>query len=203
MSISLAPAPTTALSTEAFTSPTFTIKRPWLSMLGRKFHVYGQDGQLVMFVKHPLLKLKTEFHIYTDEAQTRAVATIKARQAIALNIVYDVTEPETGRRLGALQRRGLKSIVRDTWEILDDTDRPVGQVQETGAAILRRLLKFLTGKWEMQLDGMPVARIRELFRFFIKEYALDLTPGLGKIDPRFAIAAALLALMAESQRESR
>lgn len=200
---SLAPAPTTALSTDAFTSPTYLIKRPFLSLLGRKFHVYGQDGQLVMFVKHPLMKLRQEFNLYADEAQTRPVATVKAREFIALNITYDVTDPATGQRLGALRTRGLKSIIRDTWEVLNEADEPVGKVEEEGAALLRRLFPILTGKWKMELDGQLVARIRQVFRFFVKEYALDLTPGQGKVDPRFVLAAALLALMAESQRESR
>ena len=53
------------------TQTRYTIKRRFWSFLERIFRVYTADGQLIMFVKHPLLKLREEFQVYGDEAQTR------------------------------------------------------------------------------------------------------------------------------------
>jgi uncharacterized protein YxjI len=198
----MVPAPQTGLAAGPFSHTRYIIKRPFFSFLGRKFHVYGPDGSLCMFVKHPLLKLKQEFTVYTDESETRPLITIKARQMVAINLAMDVIDANTGERLGTIKSRGLKSIVRDTWDILDPAEQPVGLLQEDGAALLRRFFPILPSKHHIELGEVEVARIRQIFRFFIKEFELDLSMGAGKMDTRFAVACALLALMRETQREA-
>lgn len=198
-----APAAYSGLAVQPFAHPTYTIKRPFWSLLGRKFHVFAPDGTLVCFVKHPLLKLREEFTLFTDESESQPLLTIRSRQIVALNQCLDVFDARTGERVGTLRSRGLKSIVRDTWDILDPSDQPVGLMQEDGAAMLRRLLPLLIGKWHVELHGQEVAKITQVFRFFVKEFTLDLSMNQGRVDARFAIACALLALMAETARESR
>ncbi|AUX26248.1 hypothetical protein SOCEGT47_068090 [Sorangium cellulosum] len=191
------------LAVQPFAHPTYTITRPFWSLLGRKFHVHAPDGSLVCFVKHPLLKLRQEFTLFADESETQPLLTIRARQVVALNRCLDVFDARTGERVGTIRSRGLKSIVRDTWDILDPDDQPVGLMQEDGAAMLRRLFPLLIGKWHIELHGQEVAKVTQVFRFFVKEFTLDLSMNQGRMDARFAIACALLALMAETARESR
>lgn len=198
----MVPAPQTGLAAGPFSHTRYLIKRPFFSFLGRKFHVFGPDGSLCMFVKHPIMKLKQEFTVYTDETESRPLITIKARQMIAINLAMDVIDPNTGEKLGTIKSRGLKSILRDTWDILDPAEQSVGMLQEDGAALLRRFFPILPSKHHIELGGVEVAKVRQIFRFFIKEFELDLSMGQGKIDTRFAVACALLALMRETQREA-
>ena len=181
-------------------APTFKVTRPFFSFLGRKFHVYGPDGSLVAFVKHPIMKLRAEFTIYTDQSETVPLLHVKARQIIGLNICNDVFDP-SGTRVGTIRHRGLKSIVRDTWDLLDNNDQPMGLMQEDGASLLRRFIPLLLGKWHVELGGQEVARVKQVFRFFAKEFSIDVSMAQGRMDPRFAIACAVFALMAESRRE--
>jgi hypothetical protein len=111
-------------------------------------------------------------------------------------------DPNTGERLGSIRSRGLKSIIRDVWDILDVNDQPIGIIEETGFAMLRRFIKLLPGRHKIELNGQLVATLRQIFRFFIKEELLDLSPGGDRLDHRFAVACALLVLMQESARES-
>lgn len=182
--------------------PILTIKRPFWALLGRKFHVYGADGQLVAFVKHPLLKLKQEFTIFADESERTPLMVIKGRQVIALNMNYDVFDSSTGQMVGSIRRRGLKSIFRDTFELLDSQEQNVGMCEEEGAAFVRRLFPLLLGKWKIEIGGQLVGNIRQVFRFFVKEFTLDLTQNQNRIDPKFAIALGIFALMMETQREA-
>jgi len=181
--------------------PVLTVKRPFLSIFGRKFHVYAPGGQLVAFVKHPLLRLRAEFTIYSDESETVPLLHIKGRQVIALNMSYDVFDAGTGQMVGSIRRRGFKSLFRDTFELLDPHEQVVGICEEEGAAILRRLFPILLGKWKIELGGQLVGQIRQVFRFFVKEFTLDLSQNHNRIDPRFAIALAVFALMMEANRE--
>lgn len=199
----IVPAPSHAMAPGAFSHTRYVIKRPLFGFLDRKFHVYDPQGGLVAFVKHPLLKLRQEFTIFTDETERVPVFVIRARQVIGFNIANDVFDAPSGQKVGTIRHRGLKSVVRDTWDILDQADQPVGLVQEDGASMLRRIFPILPGKWHLELGGATVARLRQIFKFFRKEFELDLSESQGRMDARFAIACSLLALMAEVQREQR
>ena len=188
---------------DLFRHDRFTIKRPWLSFFGRRFHVYGPDGRLVLFVKHPVFRWRDEFIVYTDDSETVPVLRIKARQIVALDLAHDIFDSATGQRVGTLKRRGWKSIIRDNWDILDEHDQPVGALEEQGNALLRRFIPLLTSKHHIVLGAAEVSTVRQVFRLFVKEFTLDLSMGKGLIDPRFAVACALMAVMAESQREDR
>ena len=190
------------LHKDRFAYQQYVIKRPFLSLLGRKYYAYAPDGSLILFLKHPLMKLRGEFTIYTDETETTPLLVVRARNVVALNMAHDVIDPNTGETTGSVRSRGLKSIFRDVWDILDANDQVIGLIEETGFWMLRRFIKFLPGRHKIELHGELVATLRQTFRFFIKEEVLDLTPGGDKLDHRFAIACALLALMKESAREA-
>jgi hypothetical protein len=179
----------------------YVIKRRFWSFFERVFRVLTADGQLLMYVKHPLLTLREEFVVYADEAQTRPLLKVKARQMIAINFSYDVSDATTGQRLGAVQKQGLRSILRDKFTILDPMGMEIGFAEEQGAALLRRFFPFLPSKHAIFVGGQPVALIRQKFRFFTQEFAVDVQPS--RLDPRFVLAVALLALIAEARREDR
>jgi hypothetical protein len=195
----MSPSPSSA---SQFAHQQYTIKRPFLSFLGRKYYVYAPDGLLVMFLKHPLMKFRSEFTIFTDETESTPLLTVRARKVVSLNMAHDIIDPASGEMTGSIRSRGLKSILRDTWDLLDANDQIIGLMEETGAAFLRRIFKFLPGQHKIELNGQVVATLRQKFRFFIKEEVLDLSPGGDRIDHRFAIGCAMLALMKESAREA-
>jgi uncharacterized protein YxjI len=190
-----------SMDADAFSHARYVVKRPFWSFLGRTFKVYAPDGRLIMFVRHPLLKWRQEFTVFADESQTRPLLNMKARQIIAINFAHDIFDARSGQWVGTIQQKGLKSIIKDTFELLDQQGQVIGKLEEKGHSILRRFFPILTSKHDMEIGGVCVAQIRQKFRFFVKEFNVDLSMGAGKIDPRFAIAGALLALMAESRRE--
>jgi uncharacterized protein YxjI len=180
----------------------YTIKRKFWSVFERVFRVWTADGQLIMYIKHPLMKLREEFMVYADEAQTRPLLRVKSRQVIAINFSYEITDAETNALLGAVQKKGLKSILRDKFIISDPSGTEIGYAEEQGASVLRRIFPWLTSKHAIFTnDGQQVAFIRQIFRFFTKEFAVDIQSS--QFEPRFVLAVALLALMAEARREQR
>lgn len=193
----------TGLSVDPFSHTTFTIKRPFFTLFGRSFSVYSPDGQLVLFVKHKVFTFKDEWNIFRDESEQVPLIRVKARQAIAMNIVTDVFDATTGNVVGTVRNKGLKSIIRDTWEVLGATEAEVrGSFTEDSNALLRRFIPLLLGHWHMDIDGTPVAKLDQVFRFFTKEFTLEITAP-GRVDPRFIVGCAMLALMKEIAREQQ
>jgi uncharacterized protein YxjI len=181
------------------TQSRYTIKRNFWSFLERIFRVLTPDGQVTMFVKHPVLRLREEFLVFADEAQQRPLMKVKSKQVIAINFAFDITDAATGQVMGTVQKRGLKSILRDKFLILDPAGTEVGYMEEQGASVMRRIFPWLTSKHSIFINGQQVAFIRQRFRFFTKEFDVEMTPG--GTDPRFVLACALLALIAEARRE--
>lgn len=177
----------------------YTIKRKFWSFLERVFRVFTADGQLIMYIKHPLLKLREEFMVYEDEAQTRPLMRVKSKQIIAINFSYEVVDAQTGQLMGAVQKKGWSSIIRDKFIIFDGNGAEIGYAEEQGASLLRRFIPILTSKHAIFANGQQVAFIKQRFRFFTKEFDVDLVPS--QMDPRFVLAVALLALIAEARRE--
>jgi uncharacterized protein YxjI len=177
----------------------YIIKRKFWSIFERVFRVWTADGQLIMYIKHPLFKFREEFTVYADEAQTRPLLFMKSRQVIAINFTYDVIDATNGQTLGTVQKKGLRSIIRDKFHIFDATGVEVGYAEEQGASLLRRFLPILTSKHAIFVDGKQCAFIRQVFRFFTKEFTVTTEPS--RLDPRFVLAVALLALIAEARRE--
>jgi uncharacterized protein YxjI len=177
----------------------YIIKRKFWSFFERIFRVWTGDGQLIMYIKHPILRLREEFMVYEDEAQTRPLLRVKSKQVIAINFSYEITDARTGRVFGTVQKQGLRSIVRDRFTLLDPTGAEIGYAEEQGASILRRFFPWLTSKHAIFANGHQVAFIRQIFRFFTKEFTVDLQPS--DLDPTFVLAVALLALIAEARRE--
>jgi hypothetical protein len=147
------------------------------------------------------MKLRGEFTIYVDDTETTPLLLVRARQIVALNMAHDVMDPGTGERIGSIRSRGLKSMFKDVWDILDVNDQPVGVIEETGRVVLRRLFKFLPGSHKIELHGQLVATLKQKWPTFLKEEMLDLSPGGDRLDRRFAVACALLVLMKETARE--
>ena len=90
--------------------------------------------------------------------------------------------------------------MRDSWDILDDGDRVAGLMIEEGSYLLRRLLKLIPGHHSITVGAHEVAHLEQRFRWFTKEFDLTLTAA-DVIDPRFLVAASILAIQADVRRE--
>ena len=127
----------------AFQQSKYYAKKKFWKLFGGEIRLFTEDkSQLLLFVKQKAFKLKEDITVYSDETKTTPVLKIAARAIIDFSAAYDISDAATGEKLGALRRKGFKSILRDSWEILDKSDTPIGTVSEDsmGMALLRRFL---------------------------------------------------------------
>ena len=119
----------------------FTIRRKVFTLLGAKFHVYNAEGRLLGFCKQKAFKLKEDIRFYSDETMTDERLIIRARSMIDFSAAYDVVDATNQERVGVLQRKGFQSMFRDEWNVMDESETPVGVIREDSAlrAMLRRM----------------------------------------------------------------
>lgn len=85
--------------------------------LAPQIFVTDNTGSLVFYVKQKLLKLREKITVCADEAQTQPLYNINADRIIDFSARYHFRD-RTGRELGSVKRRGMKSLWKAHYEIV-------------------------------------------------------------------------------------
>jgi uncharacterized protein YxjI len=188
----------------AFSYSQYLLKRQVFALAG-KFRVYEPGGKLVLFSEQKMFKIREDIRVYSDEGKTQEVLMIKARQIIDFSAAYDVVDSATGQKVGALRRKGLASILRDEWEVLDVGDNVVGKLFEDsmGLALLRRFLSNLIPQnYDITFGTNRVADLKQNFNPFSYQLNLDFSMDINKVlDRRLGIAAGILLAAVEGRQQ--
>ncbi len=187
----------------AFQYNQYLLKRQVFALAG-KFRFYEPGGKLVLFSEQKMFKLREDIRVFSDESKSQEVLMIKARQFIDFSAAYDVVDSATGQKIGALRRKGLASMLRDEWEILDVSDNVIGKLFEDsmGLALIRRFLSNLVPQnYDITMGADRVADLKQNFNPFTYELNLDFSMDINhRLDRRLGIAAGILLAAVEGRQ---
>lgn len=192
---------------ERYAHETYTLRRKVFTILGAKFHIYDPYGELALFAKLKAFKIKEDVRIYADEAQTQEVLSIRTKSVFDIAGTYDVQDSTTGETVGALRRKGLKSMFRDEWLILDANGQEIGKIKEDSGikALVRRFVEaasfLMPQKFHAEMGEQTIATYQQNFNPFVQKIAIDFSADTGnKFDPRLGLAAAVLLCAIEGKQ---
>ncbi len=186
------------------TDDTYVIRRKFLKLFGNEFRVFDASQKEILFSRQKAFKLREDIRVWTGEDMQTEVMWIQARQIVDFSAAYDVIDSTTNQKVGAFKRKGLKSIVRDEWILMDANDQEVGIFQEdsVGMAILRRFINIIPQKFHMQVGNAHVANLKQNWNPFVMRVAIDLSPDTQRLlDRRLAIAMAILHSAIEGRQD--
>jgi uncharacterized protein YxjI len=188
----------------AFSFDKYLLKRQVFALAG-KFRVYDPSERLVLFSEQKMFKIREDIRVYSDETKAQEVLMIKARQIVDFSAAYDVVDSSTGQKVGALRRKGLASILRDEWEVLDVSDNVVGKLFEDsmGLALVRRFLSNLIPQnYDITFGTNRVADLKQNFNPFAYQLNVDFSMDINKLlDRRLGVAAAILLAAVEGRQQ--
>lgn len=174
----------------------YLVRKKVLSVLGAKFHIYNANQELVMFSQMKAFKLKEDIRLYSDESMNEELLTIKARNIIDFSATYDVKDARTGEHIGSLRRKGLKSIFKDEWLILNAGEAEIGKIKEDRKllAFLRRFLTSLIPQsYNVEMNGNRVTTFKQNFNPFVTKINVDFSNDPAQtLDRRLGLAASVL-----------
>jgi uncharacterized protein YxjI len=187
-----------------FSDNQYMIRRKILTIFGAKFHVYNTTGELILFSKQKAFKLKEDIRVFSDESMAVERLVIKARQIVDFSAAYDVVDPSEGRKIGALRRKGWKSMVRDSWEFLDENDQAIAVVEEDNL-ILSLIRRFLTNlipqSYHVRQNGGVLITYKQNFNPFVLKIKVSIeADSRDVIDPRLALAGGILLAAIEGRQ---
>ncbi|HJR19585.1 MAG TPA: hypothetical protein VJ922_07685 [Actinomycetota bacterium] len=173
----------------------YVIRRKFLRLFGNEFRVFDPAGNQVLFSRQKAFKLREDIRVWSGDDMQTELLRIAARQIVDFSAAYDVIDSTTNAKVGAFKRKGLKSIVRDEWILMDANDQEIGLFQEdsVGMAILRRFINIIPQKFHMDVGAAHVANLRQNWNPFVVKVTVDFSPDTQKVlDKRFGIAVAIL-----------
>ena len=103
----------------------FTFK---LLALASQIYVTDASGKSLGYVKEKLLKLKEDVRVFSDDTQSHEQFSIKADRIIDFSARYNFADVN-GNYLGAIKRRGMRSLWKAHYEIYDG-ETQVMQISE-------------------------------------------------------------------------
>ncbi|CAN7183596.1 hypothetical protein [Polaromonas sp. LjRoot131] len=90
-----------------------------LMAVAPQFLVKDARNQPVAYVKQKLFRLKEAISVFANEKQDQLLYEIKADRVIDFSALYHFTDHQ-GVALGGIKRRGMRSIWRAGFEVLDN-----------------------------------------------------------------------------------
>lgn len=188
----------------AFNHTQYIIRKKVFSVLGAKLHIYDSAEELVLYSQMKAFKLKEDIALYTDESMNKELLRIKARSIIDFGATYDVVDSETGEHIGALRRKGLKSILIDEWIILDKNDLEIGKIKENNVALalLRRFISFIPQSYKVEMGGNSIPIFKQNFNPFVTKIIADFSEDQKRLlDRRLGLAAGILLCVIEGKQD--
>lgn len=145
-----------------------------LLAIASQIYVRDANGQLIGYVKQKLFKLKEAINVFSDEGQTNLIYTIKADRIIDFSAKYNFSD-SSGRMLGSIRRKGMRSIFKAHYLIFDENENQTMEIHEENGwvkvvdALIGELpiIGMFTGYFfnpsyiVSRMDGTQVARLKK------------------------------------------
>lgn len=179
----------------AFQHSKYLIRRKVFKLAGAAFHVYDDMGDLLLYSKQKAFRLREDFRVYSAEPGMQELLTIKTSQVLDIGATYNVQDATTGEIIGAIRRKGLKSILKDEWTYLTPEGQEIGKLTEKSmsGAVLSRLVNLVPQNYVVvAADGREVAEIKQHFNPVVLKYEMRIVDPGSSIDPRILISSGIL-----------
>lgn len=187
-----------------FNQSSYLIRKKVFKIFGESFHIYDPGDRIVGYCKMKAFKLKEDIKMYTDESMSKCIFSIQARNIIDFSGIYDVFD-EAGIMLGSFQRKGLKSLFKDEWLVLDTNDNEIGTITEdsTAMALFRRfgpLGPLFPQRYDCTVQGQGVCSFQQRFNPFIQKIEVNFMAS-SQMNPDFLMAGGALLSAIEGRQQ--
>ena len=189
---------------QVFNQSSYVFRKKVFKLFGGSFKVFDNDGRLVFYSEQKAFRLKEDFRIYSDESKREELINIKTPQILDFSATYHVTDSTTGEKVGALKRKGFKSIISDEWIFISNDLKEIGKMKERniGGALLSRFINLIPQNYVItDSDEREVAGIKQFFNPFVLKYQLTFTNATPNLDKRLILAAGILLCSIEGRQQ--
>ena len=181
-----------------------------ISTLSSDFNISDKNGNSLAYVRQKLFKLKEDVVVYNNESRTQENFRIRANQWIDFNASYAITD-NTGKNLGKIARKGMRSIWKATYFVMDAFDNQKYKVQEENAWVKIidgffteiPILGIFTGYFFNPTyivhdnKGKEIYRLKKMPSFFGRKFQLDQINDIADEDETLVVLSLMMMVLLE------
>ena len=180
--------------------------------LNPQVKVSDASGQVVLYTKQKAFKLKEAVTVFADVEQTRPLYTINADRVLDFNAKYNIADA-AGRPIGAVARKGRKSLWRAQYEVLDGGGQPMTIQEENGwvkvadalfgeVPVLGIFSGYVFNPTYLltSASGAPLMRLSKQPAFMEGKFRIEKLAELSEADETRAVLSFLMMVLLERRR---
>ncbi|SEW48157.1 hypothetical protein SAMN05421841_3734 [Chryseobacterium wanjuense] len=185
-----------------------------ITTLASDFNITDKNGNYVAYVRQKMFKLKEDVVIFNDESKSKELFRIRANKWIDFNASYSINEVATGKNFGRLARKGMRSLWKSTYNILDENDQQKFTITEDNAwtKFFDGLVSeipiigmftgyFLNPAYTVRgIDGKEYFKLKKMPSFFGRRFQLDRMIDIDDEDESLVILSFLMMVLLERAR---
>jgi uncharacterized protein YxjI len=180
--------------------------------IARQISVTDAGGNLIFYVKQKAFKLKEAVTVFRDAAQTQPVYSINANKVLDFSARYTFTD-NSGRPLGSVRRKGMKSIWKAFYEVLDGENVVMTITEESAWT---KVLDSLIGELPIigmftgylfhpaylvsRQDGTVVLRLEKQPAFFEGKFIIQKQAEMNQREEELALLSLTMMILLERHR---
>ncbi|RNA63189.1 hypothetical protein D1631_15265 [Chryseobacterium nematophagum] len=185
-----------------------------ISTLASDFNITDKNGNYVAYVRQKMFKLKEDVIVFNDESKSKELFRIQANKWIDFNSSYSLNDIVQNKNFGRLARKGMRSIWKASYDILDANDQSKFKIQEDSAWV--RFFDGVVGEIPIigmftgyflnpsysvtGIDGKVYFKLKKMPSFFGRRFQLDRIIDIDDEDESLVILSLLMMVLLERAR---
>ncbi|MGL6126692.1 hypothetical protein BBI01_21020 [Chryseobacterium artocarpi] len=185
-----------------------------ISTLASDFNITDKNGSYVAYVRQKMFKLKEDVIVFNDETKSKELFRIRANKWIDFNASYSLNDIVDNKNYGRLARKGMRSLWKSSYDILDANDQPKFKVQEDNAWVRfwdsfvgeLPIIGMFTGYFlnpsytVTGIDGKAYFKLKKMPSFFGRRFQLDRLIDIDDEEESLVILSLLMMTLLERAR---
>tara|TARA_R110002167_G_scaffold341793_1_gene550328 strand:- start:71 stop:655 length:585 start_codon:yes stop_codon:yes gene_type:complete len=183
-----------------------------LMTFGQRVTVTDASGNVLMFIKQKMFKLKEKVNIYSDASQSNLIFNIASDRMIDFSANYHFTDAQ-GNDWGAVRRKGMRSLWSAHYEIMQNGAVDMTISEESP---MKKVLESLLGEIPIiglvaayllnpsyiitRPDGTPLLRLTKRPAVFEGKFVLDKLGEMPEDDELRSLLAMIMLVLLERGR---
>src|SRR5215210_6581069 len=176
--------------------------------IGTRISIKDATGRQVAYVRKKKLKLKEDVRVYEDENQSRLLFRMKADRMLDFSARYAISGPD-GRPIGAVGRRGMKSLWSSAYVLVDAYDTEAGSIREENpwTKVLDGMMEsvplgslFFNPAYLTELYGRDVLRIQKQPSVLESSFRIEKLADFSEDEEDLLLAGIVMMVLLERDR---
>ena len=183
-----------------------------LLTFGQRITATDAEGNVIMFIKQKMLKLKEQVDVYSGPDQTQLIFTIRADRVLDFSANYHFADAQ-GNDWGSVRRKGMRSFWSAHYEVVQDGEIEMTLSEENP---FKKILESLLGEIPLvgilaiylinptylvsRSDGTPVLRLTKKAAIFEGKFILEKLSEMPEDDELRSLLTILMAVLLERRR---